>query len=641
MIRIALFLVLATSLVAFAAWIYRKVEMSVPPTRLLTVLRATVLALMLLLLFDPRIPVGGVSGVSPRWVLLDASLSMTAAEPGGTSAWADAEVRALELQADGWYVARFGGEAPGPFSDGSEGPDQTRTLLDPALAAAAESGAREVRVLSDFRLEDAVAVRASLRALPLAVSFESFGSDVTNAGISLFEVPDVLRPESPARAEVEIHGGTAGDSVTVEISEEGRLVATERIPAPSPGLRAAATIELPTPSAQGRLRYTARVSMDGDSFADDDQAAAYASIGYEAGAVVMVSLAPDWEPRHLLPVLEDVTGLSGIGFLRAGADRWIRMGRAADRGPPADSATVRRAATDAAVLVIHGVGDDPDPFIATLLARPGRRLVFPTTPGAVEALGLELAPPRDGEWYASPDVPTSPIAGALADVPLQGLPPLTDVMVPSTPVPQPPLRLQLRGTGVPESPFELLERPGGRVAVVLASGFWRWAARDTGREPYRRVWSGIAGWLLSDRSVAAAEPRPVSWVFERESPVRWSVPGDSVPSRIVVRSAEEVVVDTTVVGPSAESRALEPGEYGYSVLDPAGDTLASGRFDISASTAEMLPQRAVPEIPARAASLAGADAAPGRPLRTLPWPYLLILTLLCVEWIVRRRSGLR
>jgi hypothetical protein len=214
-------------------------------------------------------------------------------------------------------------------------------------------------------------------------------------------------------------------------------------------------------------------------------------------------------------------------------------------------------------------------------------------------------------------------------------------MVPPTAVAQPPLRLQLRGTGVPESPFQLLERPGGRVAVVLASGFWRWAARDIGQEPYRRVWSGVAGWLLSDRSVAAAEPRPVSWVFDREAPVRWSVPGDSAASRIVVRRADEVVLDTTVFGPSVESRALEPGAYGYSVLDPAGDTLGSGRFDVSAATGEMLPARSVPEPPARTASLAGAEAGSGLPLRTLPWPYLLILTLLCVEWIVRRRSGLR
>jgi hypothetical protein len=34
-------------------------------------------------------------------------------------------------------------------------------------------------------------------------------------------------------------------------------------------------------------------------------------------------------------------------------------------------------------------------------------------------------------------------------------------------------------------------------------------------------------------------------------------------------------------------------------------------------------------------------AVPGVPLRTRPWPYLLVIALLCGEWIGRRRSGLR
>ena len=31
----------------------------------------------------------------------------------------------------------------------------------------------------------------------------------------------------------------------------------------------------------------------------------------------------------------------------------------------------------------------------------------------------------------------------------------------------------------------------------------------------------------------------------------------------------------------------------------------------------------------------------GRPLRAFAWPYLLLLALLCAEWVFRRRSGLR
>ena len=106
--------------------------------------------------------------------------------------------------------------------------------------------------------------------------------------------------------------------------------------------------------------------------------------------------------------------------------------------------------------------------------------------------------------------------------------------------------------------------------------------------------------------------------------------------------AVSVVVDTTVVGGgTVTSRVLPPGLYEYTVTGSAADTLGSGQFDVSAATAEMLPGRAEPDAPTRTATLAASAAGAGRPLRTSPWPYLLVILLLCGEWIVRRRSGLR
>lgn len=638
---ILLYFVLTAALAAYAFWIYTRVELAVPAARKLAVVRTCVFALLLLLLADPRIPSPAEARSSSRWVLLDESLSMSATDAEGGSAWEGAGARARELQAAGWRVVRFSGL--GLAMDGvvPEAPAGVQSRLVPALQAAAEGGATQVRVLSDFRLEDAVALRAVLEALPLDVAFEGFGGAVTNAGIGRFDVPDLLQPEGSPTAELEVHGGTPGDSLTVEILEEERVVATTRVAAPSPGLRSATTVELPTPAQSGRVRYAARVALEGDRFAADDEAVSYANVGYEEGALVLVSTVPDWEPRYLLPVLEEVTGLSGVGFLRAGPDRWVRLGRAIDRGRPADSATVRRAAADAAVLVVHGLGSESESWLSTLVQQPGRRLVFPTDPDGAASAGLEVADARAGEWYASPDVPTSPVAGSLVGVSLQGLPPLTDVMVPSPPVRQPPIHVQLRGAGAPESAFELLERPSGRTAVALASGFWRWAARDAGREPYRRLWSGVAGWLLADQRSATAEARPEQPVAERGTPVRWTMPEGSDASRIVVENAEGVVVDTTVTAGRPSVGVLPPGTYAYTVTSAEGDTIGSGRFDVSAATTEMLPASEVPELPVRAASLADADAAAGIPLRTQPWPYLLLIVLLCAEWVVRRRSGLR
>lgn len=638
MTRTLLFLALAGGLVAYALWIYLRVELSVPGARPLAAVRAAVLVLILLLIFDPRLP-SALSAGGDRWVLVDGTSSMSAAGEAGGLLWDAALARAQELEADGWRVVRFGSDELGADATGWEAPDRVGSSLAPALAAAAEAGAREVVVLSDMRFDDAVGLRSALQTLPLTVSFERFGSDAPNVGIARLDVPDVLRAADAPVAEVEVFGGVAGDSIEVRVFEEDVEVATARIAAPSTGARAVASIALPASGAEGRVRYSAQVGGPEDAFQEDSEAIAYANIGFRAGGVVLVSARPDWEPRYLLPVLREVTGLPATGYLRAGPDRYVRLGRATERGQPADSASVRSAATEATVLVVHGLTSATDPWLRTLITAPGRRLVLPGDSEGAALAGLNTEPGREGEWYASPDVPTSPIAGALSGIDFQGLPPLSNVLVPSGAESTGPLLLQLRGAGAPESALSLDDGSNGRRVVMLASGFWRWAARDAGRDPYRRLWSGVVGWLLSDRSSVVAETRPQSWVVERGTPVMWNVGPDSV--RLELSRDGEPVLDTLVPGGApASTGVLPPGAYDYAVL-AAGDTVSTGRFDVSAASTEMLPAPVTPEVPVQAASAVGGDRGAGRPIRTEPWPYLLILTLLCGEWVVRRRSGLR
>lgn len=648
MIRTILFAALAALLVAYSFWIYARAELRVPAGPRLALLRAAALVVVLLLVFNPRLPLGDGGGAPARWVLLDASLSMSASGEGGTPAWEAARTRAEELAADGWTVVRFGDDdlarGLGGGDDGAPAaPDRLQSRLAPALSAAAESGARRIRVLTDGRLEDAVAVRSALETLPLDVVFETFGGRGPNTGIARFEVPDVSRADGAPEAELDVFGAGTGDSVRVEVFEEGRPVATVALPAPSPGLRATATVALPPPAEGGRVRYAARVVGEGDGFPDDDSAVAYANVGFESGGVVLVSLRPDWEPRQLLPVLEEVTGLPASGFLGVGEDRFLPMGRAIDRGGPVDSATVRRAAREATLLILHGPGRDAPQWIAALARAPGRVLTLPSDPDGAGMSGLDVRELREGEWYVSPDVPTSPIAGSLSGVVLDGLPPLTDVLVPETPLTDPPLLLQLRGAGPPESALALVTRAEGRTAIALASGFWRWAMRERGREPYRSLWSGVAGWLLADRTMATPEPRPVRWVFGRTDPVEWRTAGDSSEVRVRVEAGDSVVRDTVLSGGSTASLGtLPPGAYRYTVVSGGStDTLATGRFDVASTTLEMLPRG---EVPLAGGSTGGGEVATapaGLPIRTSPWPYLLVITLLCGEWIIRRRSGLR
>jgi len=650
--RPLLFVALASLLTAYAFWVYLRVELPVPVARRLAVVRAAALVVVLLLLFDPRLPGADAGGAPSRWVLLDASVSMSAVDEDGRTAWSRASERAQELESDGWSIVRFGGERLDLGTGSDVGPVVPTSRLLPALEAAAESGAREVRVLSDLRFEDAVALRAAAERLPLEVAFEPFEGAPANRGIGRFEVPDMPTPDEEALARIEVIGGAPGDSIDVEILEEGAQVATVRVAAPSPGLRAVAEATLPPPAASGRVRYTARVGGSpesssgapgpGDGFAADDEFVTYTNVGFEGGGLVLVSFRPDWEPRHLLPVLEDVTGLSGAGYLRAGPDRYVRSGRAANRGAPVDSATVRRAAGEAALLVLHGLGAEAEPWVTPLLASGGRVLVIPSDVRGAAAAGVTVAPAREGEWYASPDVPTSPIAGALTGVELQGLPPLRNVMVADAPNPQPVLQLQLRGAGAPENAFHLVGEDGARRVVALSSGYWRWAARDEGRIAYRSLWSGLAGWLLAGERVAAAEPRPASWTVPSDQPVPWVLPNDSASYRVSISADGATAVDTLLGGGTgATTASLPPDTYTYQVLGAAGDTVGTGRFDVVTSTLDMLPAVADPLEMAPPTGTVVPLEASGRPLRTSPLPYLLVIALLCGEWIVRRRSGLR
>jgi hypothetical protein len=181
--------------------------------------------------------------------------------------------------------------------------------------------------------------------------------------------------------------------------------------------------------------------------------------------------------------------------------------------------------------------------------------------------------------------------------------------------------------------------------VALASGFWRWNARaGAPREAYRRLWSGVAGWLLAgDPAGAAVEIRPERWVGPRGEPVTWWMPG-STPDSVrleIFDSTGAVAVDTTLAtGGDASTRPLPEGTYGYRATSENG-VRGEGRFDVEARSEEMLPLAVAPRPPAapdRGPRAAGAD---GRPLRTGPWLYLLVLLLLSAEWVGRRRAGLR
>lgn len=650
MIRLLLFLLLAGAVAGYSFWVYLRAELPVRNRHLLATLRTVALLGLLALLFDPRLPWGGAAGTATRWVLLDASLSMAVAsgdagaavegDPREGTSWSRALDRARELEEDGWRVVPFGGGV-----DRAAEPTATATELAPALRRAVEAGAGRIVVLSDLRLHDPVEAGGVLARARGAVEFEPVGGEVANAGLADLRVSDALRRDDPVAAEIDLFGDGSGDSLVVEVREEDRLVTTWEGTGPPAGLVRTIRVELPSPRGEGRVRYTATVRRVGDAFADDDVAVAYAGAGFEEDALVLVSLAPDWEPRYLLPVLEQVTGLPAVGYLRAGPDRFVPMGRAAERGPPVDSATVGRAASEAAVLVVHGLSGEADAWGRGLPERAGRVVAWPHDVAGAAAVGVEVAPAQGGEWYASSNLPPSPVASELAGQDFSGFPPLSEFFLVSDPVgSRPPLQVQLGGTGVAEAAVIFRREAGRRTVVPLTRGYWRWAARDGApREGYRRLWAALAGWLLApDETVGSPRVRPEAWVLPRGRPTRWLLPPAVDSVRLSLVAPDSLARDTVLAGGGAGTAwTLPPGTYRFRAADTGGNALGDGRFDVAATTDELLPAPGEPATPPPDEAAEAGEEGGGRPLRTASWPYLLVLALLCAEWVGRRRAGLR
>jgi hypothetical protein len=177
-----------------------------------------------------------------------------------------------------------------------------------------------------------------------------------------------------------------------------------------------------------------------------------------------------------------------------------------------------------------------------------------------------------------------------------------------------------------------------RVAVLGAAGFWRWRFRGGVRaEAYDAFFGSLYDWLVvgrTDRRAAMPAGPPV----RAGEPIRWrrGAAADSVvPLTIARRSATGRVYsvqlrfsDTATV---AESPPLMPGLY--DVKMEGGQAL----LPVNASR-ELIPRRVV----VRSGAVGGAAVAGEAPTaRDYGWLFLIAVLLLCAEWLLRRRVGLR
>ncbi len=632
---------------AGAIWIYRHRELPIAGRGRLAALRVLTLAGVVMLLADPTLPVAGTDGPPTRWVAVDASGSMAVAGPSGERPWDRAIVRVTD-QRPGVRRATFAGD-PAPTSPpDSAQPTGESSRLVPLLRRAAESGAHEIDVVTDLRLEDVAEVAVVREMLGLTLRFIDVGEPIRSAGVGDLRVPATGRAGATDEVEIEVFGtaSAAGDTARVELLRDGSVVETRTVRVPQPGRTVVVPIPVTLPDSAGPVLWQARVDLDDDAFGGDDRRSAFSEVDPVTGLLALISLTPDWEPRFLLPVLGRVTGLPARGWLKIGDDAFLPMDGS---GGVLDGSALARIAQDARLLVVHGLAASAPDWLVSAQARGRRVLVFAADAAGARSAGLETGEPRPGEWYGV--AAAGPLAGSLAGVPWADLPPLSSPLVSEAGGAE-ALEVERPG-GVRAGVVSLQDQGERRRAVVMARGFWRWALRPGPEvDAYDRLWSGMAGWLLGlEDGVPGGGLGPAEKVAAGDRPVAWWAPV-AAEGRIEVTTTAatgEQRTDTLEVG--ADGRAWLPeradGAYRWSAGIVVPDSLAqrgriwTGRLELESHTDEFRWPRDTRLLAEGTGAGRTQTAGTGRPLRTSPWPYLILLGLLSAEWILRRRSGLR
>ena len=675
-------LTLVTSLlglatVALATLLYLRAEPLVPGRALLLGSRVVALSILTALLLDLEIPGIDPSRPAPaggKWVIVDPDLSLDLPGEGGGSLWDELLDTVRASAEDGARLALAlpgNGGVEGLDVQGLEARGRTSLLgdLNAAVARLGEAGADSVVLLSTLRRRPAE-IEALTEETPLPVRLLRIGETSRNVGVGDLQLPAIAASDEELTGRVELfgEGGEPGDSVRVEIRADGDLIRVVYSQVPLAGEQRSLPLALPPPPDSGLVRYTARGFLDGDLFPADDLRARWVVSGRASPEILLVSLRPDWEPRVLLPVLEAVTGLRGRGYLSLPDGRFLPLGGGAEEIQPVPSGDFRDGLPNAEILVIHGSVDDPPEWLMTIAEDHPRVLHLPDTRGGAMLGGLEVDSARGGEWVPASELPPSPLAPFLAGVSLVGLPPLSDLL-PLTGSHAGVVGLNAQGTRneTPTPALVLLETERGRRAVTLADGFWRWGVRDgEARRAYRSLWGGVTAWLLERRGARPGElVRPETVIQARDEPLRWEVPSDASDFRLSmsqIHDGGEDRVDSESGGPpgpsfigslqvatngGATSPSIEPGVYRYeirgSATTPPDSIVANGIVEVErwAGSLRLPPLDFSDQALAAGEGANTAGVQVGRPLRTHPLPYVLLLTLLGAEWVGRRRAGLR
>jgi len=543
----------------------------------------------------------GRASIRPPVVLLDASLSLQAA--GGR--WEEA-LSVARREGN----PRLIGAAPGDTT-----PSGGQSLLAPALAAARGSNARVV-VVTDGEIEDAsdlspdLLESATLRVLPRS---PLPGLAVTRVdGATRLSVGDSLRLTVEVAA---FHGG-GGRQVAVLAREGARVWLRGAVRVPDSGT-ARLELEGPLPAVDpGPHVLSVAIDGAGDAEPRDDARLVLVVVAPTPGIVLLAS-PPTWETRFLMPALRELSGLPVRGYARLESGRWRRLGSLS----PASASEVTDAVRRADLIITLGETSD-----VTRGARArGRWRWLGAGPG--------IADP--GDWYLTA-TGDGPLAGGLAGLPVDSLPPAT-ALARLAPAPRgwTALRAQAGRRGVLRPAVVGGDSAGVRTLDFAAEGLWRWSfSGGMAEQAYRSLIARAVSWLLEGGVRPEGSLRVARAVVPRSRPVvfEWAGAAAPAPAEIRLDGPGGARTDTLRFDGAGKAEVhLGPGTWRYR----SGD--AAGMVAVEEFTPEWLPR---PQTVAAREAVASAESM-RRSFRDQLWLFGVAVVGFAVEWVSRRRRGMR
>jgi hypothetical protein len=563
-------------------------------------LRIGAVTLIVALLLDA--PVSRATTVA-AWAALDASQSMVR---GDSVLWRAARDSLRATRAESTFV--FGDSVRG--GDTAIAPRDQVSLLRPMVERALGAG-HPLTVITDGELDDPDAAQALPAGSRLIVLRHASRPDLAVATI---DVPRAVISGDTVDAHVGLMAGSAGSRAgTLTLSLDGKTIAATPVDSLAPFGERTVDVKVKLEGAAGPVVLRAIASAPDDAESHNDTLAAAIDLS-RAATAVFVSTSPDFDARYALAVLRGALTIPTSGFFRVAPGEWRVDGALT----PISEEKVRQALRDAPVAIIHG---DTAAF-------------GPPRAATLGPLALIVTNPTEGEWYASA-APASPLALALSGLLWDSLPPVG--LAADTPKGDWVGVEARRGRGDERRPIVVGTDAPRRVVIVAASGLWRWRFRGgVASDAFTALWGSIFDWLAAERADRRAAV-PDERLVRAGEPVRWRR-GSASDSVVVItlRQRGSARTDSLTLRFSAASNVVE------------SPPLAAGIYDVSTRggtavlavnpSREWLPR--APRI--KSMDVHGSVSTNAAPrLRGAGWAYALAILMLCAEWILRRRRGMR